>query len=696
MHTSTLPVATLAPARRFLPEVQALRAVAVLLVVVYHLWPLRLHGGFVGVDVFFVISGFLITSHLDREVQRTGRVSLPQFYARRARRLLPASMLVLVSTVVASVVFLPDGRWATTAHEVLASAFYVQNWALADRAVDYSALTDAASPVQHFWSLSVEEQFYLVWPGLVLLLVAVAVRRGRAARSLLVPGIAVVTAVSFAVSVWMTADDPAAAYFVTPTRVWELGVGALLALVTARLAERRGRRHAAPAAGDARWPVVLRWAGITAVLAAAVALSSASPFPGWLAAIPVLGTAAVIAAGDGGRRDPLLRVAGWGPVQFVGSTSYSMYLWHWPLIVVVPVALGRPMAWTDKIVLFVVALGLAWATKVWVEDRGQRWSFVAVRPRRTFAVTAAAMAVVAGLAVVQLQWLDQRTAVAAAQVASAEGDPCFGAGALDPARTCTAPFGPPISTTLPEEERPWFSDDACDVDRTGPIEIARCRWGTTEPTRRVVLVGDSHAEMWRGAIHALAERENWELDEILLGGCPAADARVATFDGSPIDTGACLNWGQEATRYIAATEPDDVFTSSFASAYGFEDGPEAGVQGYADIWDTWADLGAAVHVLQDIPRTGGVQMPECVAAHADDPAACATPRATAFPADPAREAVGLAGDRVQSVDLTDRFCDADRCYAVIGGAQVYWDVNHMTALYSRSLADAVGEATGLA
>ncbi len=680
----------------FLPEVQALRAVAVLLVVLYHLWPLRLSGGFVGVDVFFVISGFLITSHLDREVRRTGRVSLPRFYSRRARRLLPASVLVLVVTVLASVVVLPDGRWGTTAREVLASVFYVQNWVLADRAVDYSALTDAASPVQHFWSLSVEEQFYLVWPGLVLLLVAVAVRLGRDDRSLLVPGIALVTMASFGFSVWMTAADPAAAYFVTPTRVWELGVGALLALVLARVAEAQKSTHAAPSARDAAWPVVARWSGLTAVVVAALALGGDSPFPGWLAAVPVLGTAAVIAAGDRGRTDPLLRLASWRPVQFVGATSYSLYLWHWPLIVLVPVALGRPMDWIDKLVLLAAAVLLAWATKVLVEDPGQRWAYVAVRPRRTAVITAAAMATVTALAVLQLQWLEQRTEAAAAQVATAEGDPCFGAGALEPGRICTAPFGPPITVTLPDAERPWFTDDACDVDRTGPMEVARCRWGTEEPTRHVVLVGDSHAEMWRGAMHLLAEQENWRLDEILLGGCPANEARVATFDNGPIDTDACRNWGEEATDYIAETRPDDVVTSSFASAYGFSDGPEAGVQGYADTWDRWASAGARVHVLQDVPRTGGVHMPTCVAAHAADPTACATPRDVALPTDPSRQAVRLASGAVRSVDLTDRFCDETRCYAVIGGAQVYWDVNHLTALYSRSLAEVLGRETGLA
>ena len=166
--------------RTFLPEVQALRALAVMLVVLYHFWPHRLSGGYVGVDVFFVISGFLITSHLYREITTTGRIRLSAFYARRARRLLPASMLVLLVTGVATFVFLPVTRWVATAGDILASTFYVQNWMLAARAVDYSASADAASAVQHFWSLSVEEQFYLVWPVLLLLLALLHRRTGQA------------------------------------------------------------------------------------------------------------------------------------------------------------------------------------------------------------------------------------------------------------------------------------------------------------------------------------------------------------------------------------------------------------------------------------------------------------------------------------------------------------------------------------
>ncbi|MDQ5808759.1 MAG: acyltransferase, partial [Actinomycetota bacterium] len=205
-------------------EIQALRGIAVLLVVVFHLWPSALPGGFVGVDVFFVISGFLITGQLVREVDRTGRVSLAGFWARRARRILPAALVVLAACALLTKAAVPETQWDQFFGEIVASAAYVENWHLAEAAVDYQAADDAPSPVRHFWSLSVEEQFYLVWP----LLIVAALLAGRR----WIPWtLGAVTAASFAWSLHETAADPAAAYFVTPTRAWEFGVGGLLALL---------------------------------------------------------------------------------------------------------------------------------------------------------------------------------------------------------------------------------------------------------------------------------------------------------------------------------------------------------------------------------------------------------------------------------------------------------------------------------
>jgi peptidoglycan/LPS O-acetylase OafA/YrhL len=228
----------------FHPEIQGLRAVAVLLVVLFHLWPNALSGGFVGVDVFFVISGYLITAHLYREVAATGTVSLRRFWARRIRRLLPASLLVLAISGLATVLFLPATVWTQTARQIGASALYVQNWALAADSVDYMAKDDVPTLAQHYWSLSVEEQFYAFWPILIVGLVAwggrFASRRAAANRAVLIVGLGAVGLISLASSVVATADSQSTAYFATPTRVWEFVAGALVTLVVVRESSRTG------------------------------------------------------------------------------------------------------------------------------------------------------------------------------------------------------------------------------------------------------------------------------------------------------------------------------------------------------------------------------------------------------------------------------------------------------------------------
>jgi peptidoglycan/LPS O-acetylase OafA/YrhL len=672
--------------RRFLPEVQALRALAVSLVVLYHFWPNRLQGGFVGVDVFFVISGFLITSHLHREVETTGRIGLAQFYARRARRLLPAALLVLMAGAAAAVVFLPIPRWSSAAGELLASALYGQNWLLAGRAVDYSASQEAASPFQHFWSLSVEEQFYLLWPPLILLLLFVARRLATSRRDgVLLAGILAVSAASLAWSVHFTATDQAAAYFTTPTRIWELGAGAALALAV----RMRGNRPGAS-------PVVrvaLRWAGAAAITASALVLSAASPFPGYLALLPVLGTVAVIAAGETGRRDPLTHVIERKPVQVLGDISYSMYLWHWPGIVVLPFVLHRTPAATDKILLLAVCLGLAWLTKVRVEDPGRRWRWV-IRPRVAAVAVAVSMLLVAATSGLIWHQVQREEDATLARLAAASSDPCFGAAALGtPGTHCADPFRAPATLAFTAQDPPWFADPRCVPNTTAPWGET-CRFSDEPPTRTVALVGDSHATAWRAAVLRLAEELNWQVVQFLKGACPATDATMLGFEGTPSDAAtaeSCRTWSDQVDTAVTRMSPDYVFTSAFAAQEEFGADPdrslETGARGFADLWTRWADRGIHVFVLRDIPSTGGVRVADCLALNPAQPLSCARPRSEAVVRDALTVAAErVASDRIRFVDLTDHFCDRDRCYAVVGGVLVYFDKDHMTGQFSRSLA----------
>ncbi|HJQ05005.1 MAG TPA: acyltransferase, partial [Nocardioides sp.] len=412
-------------------DIQGLRAIAVAMVVVYHLVPSALPGGYVGVDVFFVISGFLITCHLLSRVPR-GASDVVAFWGRRIRRLLPASLTVIVVTLIAVHALLPSTQWDENAHDARAAALYFVNWELASRSVSYLAQGQAPSAFQHFWSLSVEEQFYFVWPILVavLVLVAVAVRLPR--RLVLTVGLTAVVAVSFAYSVAHTASDPQASYFISTTRAWELGAGGLLALLV-----EPARAQRPPFTRPAR--AVITWAGLAMVVAAGALYSDATAFPGRAAVLPVAGAALLIlgAAGVEDRRTPGPFLA-LRPVQWLGDISYSVYLWHWPLRVLVPFVVGgsaaSPGLGAGEVLGVVVAtLVLATLTERYVEQPFRNPA-LATRLRGTLVVAAGAMAVVVALATLQLVSIGRTEAHARRDVAAAlsAGGPCLGAAALDP------------------------------------------------------------------------------------------------------------------------------------------------------------------------------------------------------------------------------------------------------------------------
>ncbi|WP_051426099.1 acyltransferase family protein [Jiangella gansuensis] len=683
----------------FQPEIQGLRAVAVLLVVVFHLWPDQLTGGFVGVDVFFVISGYLITAHIVREVERTGTISLRRFWARRIRRLLPASLLVLAVSAVATVLFLPATVWSDTARQLAASALYVQNWALAGDAVDYMAQDNVPTVAQHYWSLSVEEQFYVLWPLLVLALV-LATRRFAlvsrfGTRAVLATGIGVLGATSLAWSVVATAREPSSAYFITPTRVWEFAAGALLGLGLVGTVHRRSVH------------VLLGGAGLTAVVAAGALFDGDTLFPSWVALLPVLGTAAVIAAGNSAT--PL--TPGWllsrQPMTFVGDISYSVYLWHWPLIVCLPHVTGTGLRTGDKLGIFAATLVLAWLSKVYVEDPMRRQSTLSAMPWRSFAFAAAGMAIVVAGTVGITTELDRRAEAAAAaadhlragDVFAAAGTGCVGPAALD--GECGSPVGEGELVVPPEvvvEQNQAATYPGCQqgIDDT---EVKTCTIGSESdtPQQVVALVGDSHTTHWFAAFDALGEERDWQVVTYTKASCPVTEARRLLPDEETDDASAsCLEWGREVREQIAADERiSAVFVSAYSSAYEFSDGEkpleDPARDGFAVAWESWAGADKEVYVIRDVPPAKeDSSIPNCLAAN-PEPTACATP-AEALPEDPQTDAVRELDDpKVHLIDLTDRFCDQDWCYPVVGDVIVYRDTSHLTDEYSRALAPYIAE-----
>ena len=673
---------------QFRPDIQALRAVAIAAVVADHLWPLRFPGGYVGVDVFFVISGFLITAHLFSEIERTGTVRLGRFYARRVRRLLPAALLVLAVSALLVAAFLPYPRWERNAGEIAASAAYVENWFLAAMSVNYSALNDAASVAQHYWSLSVEEQFYLVWPLLMLAAVTVLARMlGSSRRRRAVTAtLAALALVSVLFSVLYTAAAPAQAYFATFTRAWEFAVGGLIALTSHRV------RLSLPIAN------VLGALGFMAIVAAVFWFGPATPFPGVAAALPVVGTAAVIAGGTHQRRLWHTPLTSSRPVQWVGDVSYALYLWHWPLIVVAPFVLGGALSTPGKIGVLVVASLLAWVTRRWVERPGQRWLWWSTSTRRALAGMGIGMVVV-GLAAGSLYVGGSIRSAADSPTADIPPGSCVGPAALRSENACADPFRPAESVVMTAKNEYFYTPPECGdflpIMQYGDKKTTRvCDYSNgLAGARQVWLVGDSHAQQWQGAVFDLARQNKWVVTSSYYGGCPSADVAFVGFrePWGAADYEDCRHWARDIADQIAKQAPSIVFTSMAARHQLVDDGSgrsatDQFVDGLTADWQRWAAAGSTVVALADPPFNGEVRDPDCLLHNSEQPLDCARDRSLAQPPDPLVLAAASAhSDRIFAIDLTDRFCDSDTCYAVVGGVPVYYDADHLNLQYVRML-----------
>ena len=671
-------------------EIQALRFVAVAGVLLYHLWPNRLPGGYAGVDVFFVISGFLITGHLSREWSTSGRIRLGRFYARRARRLLPAAVLVLTVTAVASWILLPVRMWEQVFHEVIGAALYVENWVLAASSVDYLAQsTGVASPVQHYWSLSVEEQFYLVWPVLMIVAgwAAGMVRRGRrrdgSARAFGVV-LGAVFVVCLALSIVQTVREPGPAYFATQTRAWEFAAGGLLALVI-----RRSARFA-------HLRAIGSWVGFATIAGSFVLFTAALPFPGWIAIVPVVGTLLVVACGDPDTPDAPGMLYRWRPVQWAGDVSYSLYLWHWPLVVLVPAATGQVLGTRDKFAVLAASLALAAATKYLVEDPVRSRPFLAGRPAR-WTVVAVAAALVPVLALSTAVSADagrrieaQRTAAAAFL---ARGDGCVGAESVGSVDCPTTPASTVLLPGLDAAQTDDVNTPEC-WSRSAESAVKVCGHGPAPDAAAltVALIGDSHSNQYLAALERLADEAHWHVDVYGKAGCAWTSA---VQEDTPDWVSRCESWKRSLRGELAVRTPYDVILTSYqrqspfvAPAHGSAE--QSIVDGFVDTWREQTARGTKVVAIRDNPGTRDDFL-TCIERHLDDDpgAACAVPREDALGTPDAQIAAARALEGASLLDLTDLMCDASVCEPVIGNVVVHRDPRHLTSTFTRTLAPAI-------
>jgi peptidoglycan/LPS O-acetylase OafA/YrhL len=680
--------------REFRPDIQGLRALAVGMVVFYHLYPSLMTGGFAGVDVFFVISGFLITGHMLREYRKTGRIRLLEFWGRRARRLVPAAALVLTLTWVASRLVLPATRLADTAAQIRASALYYENWQLAWNAVNYLKSDSAASPVQHFWSLSVEEQFYLGWPFLFVFagLVALTVRRrpqhakqpvdnaaveqARRARGhrvlILLAGAIVVGSLCY--SVYYTRVNPSGAYFVTTTRIWELGLGGLVALLPGRLGRRMSRMG------------LLGWAGLGLVIASAFALSGTQAFPGVLALLPAGGTALLIIGGSAAARFGPSRLTSIRPLVFTGGISYSLYLWHWPIIVLWTAWSGQPVGPASGPVIAAVAVLLSWLSKVWVEDKVRTASLLSGHGWRSVSTALAA--------VVPVVLVSLYIAAEPAPWNGHLGPDYPGAAVLadklaDKSATVKpAPVVPPPTAI----SLPAYWQQGCLVPESSAVP-KECVYGdTSHPVLTVALVGDSMAGDWFTPLARIAADRHWELVTELHAVCPLSSAMLITPDtGGPYTS--CHSWGAAVLRdLITKIRPGVVITSDYPGLATVRH-PAGGAAAQQDIgagmaayWKQLESRHISVVAIKESPDMG-LNVPDCLSKNPSSPAKCAVPAARALPRNlPTVYAARAAAGRVPLINMNPLICGPVSCAPVIGNVLVYQDSHHLTSTYALTTA----------
>ena len=545
-------------------QIQGLRALAAVIVTFFH--ARLLPGGFIGVDIFYVISGYLITGLILREIDSTGRLNLSAFYQRRIKRLLPTSLFVLFVTALISWFVLPAINRDALGRDLFAAATYISNYLFAWWQNDYQNLNATPSPFIHYWSLAVEEQFYLIWPVLMIFLA----RRGRRA---VFSGVAVITILSLGLSIYQTQSSPILAFYSLPTRAWELGVGALLIFAPAQLLKQR----------------LLPWLGLSGLLVAAINYNDNTAFPGVNALLPVFATALLMAT-----------IPTWPPIfndlsnnrftQWLGKISYPLYLWHWPALVLPSSALGRPLHVIERFACIALTIVLAHLTNRFIEEPLRH---IEIAPRRLYltALSTTAVSLAVGLLIT----------TTASSIISTRGVQSY-------------------SFDLKEVmAKPAVYGDNCHVNY-GETKSGYCTYGDKTSSTTIVLYGDSHAAQWFPALEQLAIQKQFKLISLTKSACPSVDAPRP--DQGAFKNVHCEKWRENSVARIKSIHPAAVIMSSFqyfTPRAGYNDRDKWWSEGQTKLLNSLKGSSDHLIYLSDTPRPMR-DIPSCLASR--DSARC--------------------------------------------------------------------------
>jgi len=635
----------------FRPDIEGLRAIAILIVVALHARLPGFSGGFVGVDVFFVLSGYLITGLLVREIENTGTLDLARFYARRARRLLPAMTLMLLVTILAGIIIYSPGEQRGFTTTAAATAAYASNAYFISTGTQYGAGRADDNPLLHTWSLSVEEQFYLVWPVLMMFGLGVFSwqKRGPSGRRRLLILMLAVSAMSFALSYYLTGIRQPLAYFSSPTRAWEFALGAIAVLIP---------QNAVSSSFGRRLIQFFGWVGLAGIAITTNRFNTLMPFPGMAALIPVLSTIAVLRAASASKDNAIVRILSVGPFQEIGRLSYSWYLWHWPVLVLGAAVIAEPSL-IVRCALVILALGLAATSYRLVENPIRHSRKLALRNSYSLSMAVALAVVGIGTAsawrVASSVWIKGSPA----QVRVAD------------ARTDT----------------PHTYDDKGCMAGYYDVKVSPCSFGPESASEVVVLIGDSHAAQWFPALESITSAHGWHLIAMTKSACGLVDTPYY-YGGLGRTYNECSEWRKNALNEIQRIRPSLTIMASTAY-YVLEDAEWR--KGISNAVEKFSKSSQRVLILRDTPRAG-FNIPTCLGR--------LEWRASFIPTPPCRFSLENAyGDRVYdyqkqaaalhqnvvAADVSSQLCPQGICEGKIGDMIVYRDEDHLTVTAIRSL-----------
>ena len=665
-------------------DIEGLRGIAVLLVVLYHTGVPGFAGGYIGVDVFFVLSGYLITGILVKEAQAKGSIDLMRFYARRAKRLLPASAALLAFIVVFALLFYAPLEQADIAKTAIATAAYVSNVYFGQNATDYLAAEAETNPLLHTWSLSVEEQFYVVWPALVLVflfgLAGFRKKDPKAAKpsfsqTRLVWGTAIIAALSFGLTLYlMNTGRTHWAFFSSPTRAWEFALGGLGALLPVVGNTQRGLTGLTFGRFSKHVPLVtqaLGWLGLAVMLATGFMYTAATPFPGWAAVLPVLGTVFILRAGVANSESWLTKVLSVRPLRELGRLSYSWYLWHWPPLVFAAGLYGELLL-SHKLVIMVVSLGLAELSYRLIENP--------VRHNKALGRKHAyGMALLLGVTVFSLVLSGGWWQITQNVLKSPRQ----------------------IQYTNAGDDLPNLYARNCQVE-TLDVKPTSCVDGPDDAPYTVVLFGDSHASHWAPALQTISSEQGWKLLYFTKAGCPGIEiTRYHEILGRTYTE--CDEWRKIVLKNFQVIKPDLIVMSANSTYGSF--GEQEWVSGSRKTFEKLSEAANAVVFIRDTPRSKS-NIPACLSRlawqdtigipfrvgqqnceielYTDDNVIAFT----------AQQEAADEFDNVNVIDITPVICPNNECSAELGEYIVFRDDDHLSASYVRSITNDVSKAIG--